>query len=224
MSLGPEVVFEFEFLDRTFGVTGSIVTQWVIMALLMVVILIVSRNITKIPSKRQSVLEMIVSMFSNLINANMGPSYKRQFLPYIGALGIYMASMNLCGLVGIPPATRDLNVTATFAALTFFLINANAISHLGVGGYIKGYFKPFPFMLPMNIIEKFTVPLSLCLRLYLNMLVGTMILELVYHGLGHFAFLIPVPLHFFFDLFVGLIQTFVFAMLTMVFVKTATEH
>ncbi len=224
MSLSPEVVFEFDFLNHHIAVASSIVTQWVVMGLLMIVTLIVTRNIAKIPSKTQSVLEMLVSMFGNLVSANMGPGYRKQFLPYIGCLGIFMACLNLSGLVGVPPSTKDINVTATFAVLTFFIININAIKHMGAGGYVKGFFKPFALMLPMNIIEKFTIPLSLCLRLFINMLVGTMIIELVYEGLGHFAFLVPVPLHFFFDIFVGIIQTFVFMMLTMVFVKTAAEH
>jgi F-type H+-transporting ATPase subunit a len=93
-----------------------------------------------------------------------------------------------------------------------------------VGGYLKGYLKPYAPMIVMNVIEKITLPLSLCLRLFCNMLVGAMVLGLVYGALGHFAFVIPVPLHFFFDLFDGIIQMFVFVMLTMVYTKIGVEH
>jgi F-type H+-transporting ATPase subunit a len=132
--------------------------------------------------------------------------------------------MNMTGLVGFAPSTRDINVTLTLALASAFVINANAIAHNGLGGYLHSYFKPYPFMLPMNLIEKFTVPLSLCLRLFINMLVGVIFMELIYMAMGKLAFGVPVPMHFFFDLFVAVIQTYVFIMLTIVFTKTATEH
>ena len=224
MGIISETVFEFDFMGHTIDVSVSIVTQWVIMACIIVATLLLTRNIGKIPDKKQCVLEMFVLMINKLVNANMGSSYARTFVPYIGALAVFMASLNLSGLVGIEPSTKDINVTATFALITFVLINANAIKRMGFGGYMKGYISPYAPMLPLNIIEKLTIPLSLCLRLFINMLVGTMIMVLVYEGLGHLAFIIPIPLHFFFDIFVGIIQTFVFMMLTMVYIKTAAEH
>jgi len=124
----------------------------------------------------------------------------------------------------VAPSTKDINVTLTFAMVSFFVINGNAIAKNGLDGYLVSYFKPYALMFPMNLIEKVTIPLSLCLRLFINMLVGVIMMELIYMGMGHFAFLVPVPLHFFFDFFVAIIQTFVFMMLTMVYTKTAAEH
>ena len=110
------------------------------------------------------------------------------------------------------------------ALISAVVINGNSIAKNGLGGYLHGYIKPYAFMLPMNIIEKFTIPLSLCLRLFINMLVGVVFMELTYMALGHFAFVVPIPLHFFFDLFVAVIQTYVFVMLTIVFTKTSVEE
>jgi len=224
MDMNPKTVFDFDFFGHTIDVTSSIVTQWFFMAVIIVLVLLVTRNIGKMPSKRQSVLEMVVTAIAGLVDSNMGKEYKKFFVLYIGSMGIFMFFLNTSGLIGIVPSTMDINVTAAFALMTFFLINGNAIRENGVKGYLHGYLQPFAPMLVMNVIEKVTIPLSLTLRLFINMVVGTIILELVYHGLGHLAFLIPVPLHFFFDLFVGVIQTFVFMMLTMVYVKTAAAE
>lgn len=223
MEMNPKVVFNMDILGHSVDVTSSVVTQWFIMAFIIILVILLTRNLGKIPTKRQSVLEIIVTAISGLVGSNMGNEYKKFFVLYIGAMGIFLIFLNTSGLIGIVPATKDLNVTGAFALMTFFLINANGIKQNGIGGYLHGYLKPAALMLPLNIIEKITIPLSLTLRLFINMVVGTIILELVYNGLGYFAFLLPIPLHFFFDLFVGVIQTFVFMMLTMVYVKTAAE-
>ncbi len=224
MDINAEPIFEFDLFNHTMAVTRSITIQWVVMAIIIVLALLVTRNLGKVPTKRQTVIEMLVNLFNGLVGSNMGSEYKKTFVPYIGTLGIFMFIMNASGLVGVAPSTKDINVTLTFAMISFFVINGNAIAKNGLGGYVHSYFKPYALMLPMNLIEKFTIPLSLCLRLFINMLVGTILMELVYMGMGHLAFIVPVPLHFFFDLFVAVIQTFVFMMLTMVYTKTAAEH
>lgn len=224
MEINAEPILEFELFNHTMELTKSIVIQWFVMAVIIILALLVTRNLDRIPSKRQTVVEMVINLFNGLVTANMGPEYKKTFVPYIGTLGIFMVVMNASGLLGVAPSTKDINVTLTFAMISFFVINGNAIAKHGVGSYLHSYIRPYPLMLPMNIIEKFTIPLSLCLRLFINMLVGTILMELVYMGMGHLAFIVPVPLHFFFDLFVAVIQTFVFMMLTMVYTKTGAEH
>lgn len=224
LSLNALEVFEFTVSNRTFTVTMSVILQWAIMAVIIVSVLLLTRNLGKIPSKRQTVIEMVVNLFNGLVCSNLGKEYKRRFVSFIGTLGIFIVMMNMTGLVGFAPSTKDINVTLTLALIAAVVINANSIAHNGLGGYLHGYLKPFPFMLPMNIIEKLTIPLSLCLRLFINMLVGVIFMELLYFALGYFAFILPVPLHFFFDLFVALIQTYVFMMLTIIFTKTAAEE
>jgi F-type H+-transporting ATPase subunit a len=194
------------------------------MAVIIVLVLLLTRNLGKIPSKRQTVIEMIVNMFNNLVVENLGESFKKRFVPFIGTLGIFIAFMNLTGVIGFAPSTRDINVTATLAIISAIVINGTSIARNGLGRYLHSYLQPFALMLPMNIIEKFTVPLSLCLRLFINMLVGVVFMELIYMALGYFAFIIPILPSFFFDVFVALIQTYVFVMLTIVFTKTSVEE
>lgn len=224
LSLNAHEVLEFSVFNQTFVLTMSVILQWVIMAVIIVSVLLLTRNFEKLPSKKQTVIEMIVNLFNGLVCSNLGNEYKKRFVPFIGTLGIFIVMMNMTGLVGFAPSTRDINVTLTLALASAFVINANSIVHNGLGGYLHSYFKPYPFMLPMNLIEKVTVPLSLCLRLFINMLVGVIFMELIYMAMGKLAFVIPVPLHFFFDLFVAVIQTYVFIMLTIVFTKTAAEE
>ena len=224
MHLNPPVIFEFTISNHTYDVTMSIVLQWIIMAVIIVFVLLLTRNFGKLPSKRQTVVEMVVNLFNGLVCSNLGNEYKKRFVPFIGTLGLFIALMNLTGLVGFAPSTRDINVTAMLALISAVVINGNSIAKNGLGGYLHGYINPYAFMLPMNIIEKFTIPLSLCLRLFINMLVGVVFMELTYMALGHFAFVVPIPLHFFFDLFVAVIQTYVFVMLTIVFTKTSVEE
>lgn len=223
MDMNAKTVFILHIFNSSINVTSSIVTQWIIMAIIVAIALISTKNLKKIPDKKQSILEILVETIIGLVKSNMGEEYVK-FAPFIGTLAVFLLFLNLSGLVGVEPSTKDINVTLTFALMTFVIVNANAIKKIGVGGYLKGYFKPYAPMVVMNVIEKITLPLSLCLRLFCNMLVGTMVLGLVYEALGHFAFVIPTPLHFFFDVFDGAIQMYVFVMLTMVYTKLGAEH
>jgi len=224
MEMNAPIIFTFNLMNHEVAVTESIVTQWVMMAVIIVLTLILTRNLKKIPDKKQSVLEIIVQAVNSLVTSNMGPEYKKFFVPYIGAMGVFFTFLNLSGLIGIEPSTKDINVTLTFALMTFVIINANAIKKLGMGGYLKGFIKPYAAMLPLNLIEKLTIPFSLCLRLFCNMLVGAMVLGLIYSAGGVTSFILPIPVHAFFDVFDGLIQVFVFMMLTMVYTKIGASH
>lgn len=223
MEMNPKTVFTLHVLNHSIDVTSSIVTQWVIMAIIIILALVLTRNLKKIPDKKQSVLEILVETINNLVNSNMGEEYK-SFVPFIGTLGIFLFFLNMSGLVGVEPSTKDINVTLAFALMSFVIIQGNAIKKNGLGGYLHGYLKPFAPMIVMNVIEKITLPLSMCLRLFCNMLVGTMVLGLIYELAGYFAFVTPIPIHFFFDIFDGGIQMYVFMMLTMVYTKIQVAH
>ena len=96
---------------------------------------------------------MIVNMFNNLVVENLGESFKKRFVPFIGTLGIFIAFMNLTGVIGFAPSTRDINVTATLAIISAIVINGTSIARNGLGRYLHSYLQPFALMLPMNIIE-----------------------------------------------------------------------
>lgn len=222
-----EPLFSINIFGYSFGVTDSFLVMWIITIIIAIAAIILGRNLEKIPSKKQNVVELVVETINGLVNDNMGPGHKA-FIPYIGSLAIFLLFMNCIGLIGIEPPTRDYNIALGLALMSFVLIQANAIRKIGFGHYLKGYLSPFAFLLPLNLIERFVVPISLSLRLFGNMTAAVVVVELVYHslsGIGWFAQLgIPLPVHFFFDVFDAGMQMFIFVMLTMINIKVIEEH
>ena len=136
--------------------------------------------------------------------------------------------MNLTGLIGIKPPTVDYSVALALALITFFVVQWFAIKKIGLGHYFKGYAEPYAFILPINLIERVMLPVSLSFRLFGNMIAGVVIIDLAYKSLGSLTgfaqLIVPIPLHFYFDLFDGIIQMVIFVMLTMVNIKVIAEH
>lgn len=220
-------LFYLNLFGYKFGVTSSLIIQWVIMIIVTILAIIFTTNLKKIPDKKQNVVEILVETFNKLVKENMGEGYA-SFVPYIGTLAIFLLFMNLVGLVGLKPPTLDLSVVAGLALITFVLVQANAIKKIGLGHYFSGYFQPYAGMLPLNLIERFMLPVSLTLRLFGNMTAAVVIMDMVYNALGHVTWVaqlaIPVPLHAYFDVFDGTIQMVIFMMLTMINIKIAAEH
>lgn len=209
--------------NNSFGITSTIVVQWVVIALLALIAYLSTRNLKKVPDKKQTVVEIVIDSINKLVKENMGESYKN-FVPYIGTLAIYILILNLSGLVGAAVPTEDINVTAGLAAITFFVLQANSIKRNGIKEYFLGYGRPIPIILPINIMERVALPVSLCLRLFGNMTAGGVIIGMIYGAMGHFAFGAPIIAHAYFDVFDGSIQMVIFVMLTMINIKTIAEE
>lgn len=209
-------------------ITNVMIIQWAIIVLIAILSILFTRKLKKVPDKRQSALEIVVDFINNLVEDTMGPGTKK-FVPYIGTLAIFLLFMNLTGLVGIEPPTKDYSVTLALAVITFLVIQGYAIKKNGLLKYFKGYTEPIGLLLPINIMERVMLPVSLSLRLFGNMMAASVIMELIYKSLGKYLFgitqiAIPIPLHFYFDVFDGTIQMTIFVMLTMVNIKIIAEH
>lgn len=215
--------FEPIFSIHGFGITESIVVEWAVMLIIIIASLLLTRKLKRIPDKKQTALEYIVGMISNTVKDNMGED-GHAFIPYIGTLMIFLVLINLTGLVGFAPPTENLSVPMAFALLTFLIVQGFAIKKTGLGHYGKAFFKPYAFMLPLNLIERVMLPVSLSLRLFGNMVAGGIVVKLIYEALGNYAILIPVPVHAYFHLFDGVIQMVIFSMLTMINIKIIAEH
>ncbi|MGL4656538.1 MAG: F0F1 ATP synthase subunit A [Sarcina sp.] len=211
-----------------FKVGSAVVIQWGVMIFLIIVCSILAKNLKKEgkPGKLQSALEMLYEAITGMVDGNMGKGYSG-YIPFVGTLILYLGILNLCGLIGFGPPTRNLSVVIGFTTITFVLVHYNAIKKKHLGGYLKDYGKPYLPMLPINIIEKIVFPVSLALRLFGNMLAAAIVMGLIYMGLGHIAmfaqFAIPIIPHAFFDLFDGSIQTIIFVMLTIITIKLEGE-
>lgn len=174
---------------------------------------------TKKPTGVVNVMELVYTTLKGLVDDTMGkgPTRERLF-PYLFALVLFLPISNMFGLLGFTPPTSDYNVTLTLALITFFMTQYYGIKTNGIGGYIKGYFEPMAFLLPLNLVGELANPIALSFRLFGNILSGGIIMSLVYQALSYIAPLITSAFHAYFDIFSGSVQTFIFLMLTMVFV------
>ena len=171
---------------------------------------------TETPSGLQNAVELVVETLDNMVKSSMGKHAVR-YRNYIGTLFLFLLVSNISGLVGLRPPTADYGVTFPLGIITFVLIQYNNIRWNKVGAFTD-LFKPIPVLFPINLIGEIAVPFSLSLRLFGNVVSGTVIMALIYGLLSKFAILWPGVLHAYFDIFSGAIQTYVFCMLTMVFI------
>lgn len=223
-----EPIFSFNLFGVDVGIGLELIVQWGVMIFLVALAYWATNDLKKRKiSKKQAVVEMIYEFIGGQVDQNMGEKY-RSYIPIIGALAVYLLTLNFIGLFGIQPPTQNLSVAIGFALITFLLVQGNAIYQNGIGAYFKAYVHPIPLFLPLNILERASLPLSLSLRLFGNMFAATMIMEMIYEGLHSIGFLaqigIPVVAHAYFDLFDGGIQMVVFIMLTMINIKVTAEH
>jgi len=220
-------LFHIKFLGYSIGIVESIFVQWCIIAIIAILCICLTRNLKIIPNKKQNIIEIIMEFINNLVKDNMGEEYMA-FVPYIGTIVIFLSIGNLTGLIGVTPPTVDYSVALALALITFFVVQWFAIKKIGLGHYFKGYVEPYAFILPINLMERVMLPVSLSFRLFGNMTAGVVIIDLAYKSLGSlngFAqLLVPIPLHFYFDLFDGIIQMVIFVMLTMINIKVIAEH
>lgn len=222
MEFGPEIIWVLEIAGKRIPITETVTTTWIIMGVLILFAFVLTRKMELVPGKKQVVAEMIVDMIYGLTETTMGKKFKH-WAPYIGTLMLFIGIANISGLFGFRPPTADLNTTLGLALMTFFLTQFMGLKSKGLGGYLKGFLDPMPFLLPLNIMGELANPISLSFRLFGNIVGGLIIMTLVYQALGYFAVFVPAVLHAYFDLFAGLLQSFIFAMLTMVFVSLATD-
>ena len=169
------------------------------------------------PSGIQNVAELIVEMLDGMVKSNMGKSAVK-YRNYIGTLFIFLIVSNISGTLGLRPPTADYGVTFPLGLITFVLIQYNNIKWNKFNAFTD-LFKPYPFLFPINLIGELATPFSISLRLFGNVVSGTVIMALIYGLLSKIAFLWPGVLHAYFDIFSGAIQTYVFCMLTMVWIS-----
>ena len=216
-------VFSYEIFGQTVWITTTHICLLIIILALCGFAIVVNRvmkHATEVPGKFQNAVEMIVDLLDGIVKGGMGKSaYK--FMNYIGTVFIFILVCNLSSLVGLRPPTADYGVTLPLGLLTFVLIHFNKFKHQKVSGVIKGLCDPWPIWAPINIIGEIAVPISLSLRLFANVLSGTVMLALVYALLSVIAIGWPAILHAYFDIFSGAIQTYVFCMLTMTYISDA---
>jgi len=216
-------VFSYNFFGNEVWITTTHMCMLIILLVLFVFGFFARRAMlkaTEVPTGFQNVVELIVEMLDKMVDSTMGKNGKN-FRNYIGTIFIFILISNISGLFGLRPPTADYGVTLPLGLMTFTLIHVNKFRYQKVSGVIKGLCDPWPFWAPINMIGDIAVPISLSLRLFANVLSGTVMMALVYGLLSKVALFWPAVLHVYFDMFSGAIQTYVFCMLTMTYISDA---
>ena len=235
---GAHIFFSIDAPIQPLLIGEAQINSWLVIISLFFFCLYMTNGIKQgIHTKRQVIAEWMVESVENLVDSNMG-AYFKSFAPFVAAIMALSAFSSLMSLVGLFPPTSDLNVVAGWALLVFFLITYYKMK-CGPLHYLKSFGEPVPFLAPLNIISEVATPVSMAFRHYGNILSGSVISVLVAAGLqgltkiilgklpgwlGEFPFLrigIPAVLSIYFDIFSGLLQAFIFAMLTMLYVGGA---
>jgi F-type H+-transporting ATPase subunit a len=230
-----ETVFTIHLFGANIEISDTIVSMWIVMAVLILAAFLLTRKLREIPKKPQLLLEAFVGFISDFVKENVG-HHGKDFVAFLGTIFTFLIVANLApmltpvgvsigGFVAEPvfvikPLTRDINVTAAFAVTVIVTVLISGIRYKGPIGWLKGLASPIPIMLPFNIMEYAIKPLSLCLRLFGNIL-GAYIIMLLIEAVMPLAF--PPIAGLYFDLFDGLIQAVVFAYLSTIYIAEAVE-
>lgn len=216
-------VFSYNLFGQEVWITTSHICLLIVVLVIIGICIAANAAIKKatdVPGTFQNIVELIVEMLDGMVASSMGKAATK-FANYIGTLFIFILISNISGLFGLRPPTADYGVTFPLGVITFCLIFFNKIKYQKISGFIKGLCDPWVFWAPINVIGDVAVPISLSLRLFANVLSGTVMMALVYGLLSKVAIGWPAVLHVYFDLFSGAIQTYVFCMLTMTYISDA---
>jgi F-type H+-transporting ATPase subunit a len=211
-------LLKFRLFGQELWLTTTHVSVLIVMTGLLIFAIVVRCKLKDTegrPGALQNIAELIVESLDNMVAGSMGTKGKK-YRNYIGVLFLFILFSNLSGLLGLRPPTADFGVTFPLGLITFGIIQYNNVKWNKFGA-VKSLFEPIPLFFPINLIGELAVPFSLSLRLFGNIMSGTVMMALIYGLLSKIAIGWPGFLHIYFDIFSGCIQTYVFCMLTMVF-------
>ena len=217
MNPGPQIQF-YLFGKEYLSITDTLLVGWLSVVIILILAKYLTLSLSIRPEGKQNVAEMIVELIYKQIEP-MLPGEGWRFLPFIATIFIYVGFSNLIGLVpGLTSPTGDLNTTLGLALVVFVVVQYEGMREYGVWGYIKGFAEPVIFLLPINVIGELAKPISHSFRLFGNIVGGGIIITLIYQAAPA---LIPVPLHAWFDFFVGMIQALIFGMVAIAYISVA---
>jgi F-type H+-transporting ATPase subunit a len=218
MRLTPDqlILWQYGFVK----LNATIVTTWGLMLLLTLGAYLITRRLTSdlIASRWQAALEILVTGIDGQIK-EVGLSVPGRYIAFIGTLFVFIATANLLTIVpGYEPPTSSLSTTAAFALCVFVAVPIFGIRQRGWRGYLKSYLEPTVIMLPFNLISELSRTLALAVRLFGNMMSGTMIIAIL---LTITPFIFPVAMTML-GLLTGMVQAYIFGILATVYIVAAT--
>lgn len=227
-------------------ISETMVISWLVMILITGLCIWLTHDLKEENiSKRQAMAEFIVEKANSFVIGNMGEKF-RYLIPFVSALFATSVVSNLISLVGLRSPTADLSTEAAWAVVVFIMITAQKVKASGFGGYLKGFTTPIPVMTPFNVLSELATPISMACRHFGNILSGVVINGLIYGALavassailglipglvGNVLSQIPILdvglpaiLSVYFDWFSGIMQAFIFCMLTVMYIANAAEE
>lgn len=221
---------------KVFGLSIELDIVWsslIAGAIVIVLGLLTARKATSgVPGKLQLFFETVVDQVNQLVESTVGPSGTR-IVPLALTLFLFILTANWLEVIPsilrtgkteyLPAPTASVNLTYAMALIVIVIVHAASIRARGLRGYVKHYFQPFPFFFPINVIEEITKPITLALRLFGNLFAGTLMLLLIAALLPVFVVPVADVAWKLFDMFIGFIQAFIFALLTIVYYGMATS-
>lgn len=211
----PEVLFELNVATLVIPVTDTVVTSWLIIAVLALISYLISRRLSiSNPSKLQLFAEKIVIAIKETLESSATiPAWT--LVPLIGTIWIYIGFMNLISIIPyFHNPTRDLSTTAALSLIAFFSIHYYGIRYNGFGGYLKRYIEPSVLLLPFNLFADISRIFAMAIRLFGNMLSWEMIIAILIALVG---FLVPVPMMLL-SIVGDVLHAFLFGLLTYIFI------
>lgn len=246
---GPKIFYELPFEVPVLGklqISETLVISWLVMLIITLLCIWLTHDLkVENITKRQAFAEMLVETAENFVTGNMGEKF-RHLTPFVAALFATSLVSNLISLTGLRSPTADVNTEAAWAIVVFTMITAQKIKTGGFGGYLKGFTQPIPVLTPFNILSELATPISLACRHFGNILSGVVINGLIYAALAvassallglipgvvgqivsHVPILavgLPAVLSVYFDWFTGVMQAYIFCMLTTMYIANAAEE
>ncbi len=246
--VGPKVYYTLPFDVPVLGklqITETFVVSWLVMIIITGLCIWLTHDLkVENITKRQALAEWLVETADKFVIGNMGEKFA-YFVPFVAALFATSVVSNLISLTGLRSPTADLNTEAAWAVVVFTIITAQKIKASGFGGYLKGFTEPIPVMTPFNILSELATPISMACRHFGNILSGVVINGLIYAALAlasskllglipgvvgavlsNVPILdvgIPAVLSVYFDWFSGIMQAYIFCMLTTMYIANAAE-
>ena len=203
------------------SLNATIVSTWLVMALLTAVSWLVTRRLTSGThlSRWQNLLEVVVTAMRRQIE-EISRQSPEKYLPFVGTLFLFIAVANILSIIpGFPAPTGSLSTTAALAISVFVSVPVYGILEKGLGSYLKNYVQPTVFMLPFHVMGELSRTLALAVRLFGNIMSSTKIVAIL---LAVTPLFFPVVMHAL-GLLTGLIQAYIFAILAMVYIASGAQ-
>jgi F-type H+-transporting ATPase subunit a len=216
LSSDQQVLWHHGFAD----LNVTVLTTWALMMAMVLGSKLITRSLKSadVISRWQGALEIIVTSIEQQIK-EVGLNRSQEYLPFLGTLFLFVAVSSLCTVIpGFLPPTGSLSTTAALALCVFFAVPIFGVKEQGLGGYLKTYTEPTLLMLPFNIISELSRTLALAVRLFGNMMSGTMIVAIL---LTITPLLFPLVMTAL-GLLTGMVQAYIFSILAAVYIAAAT--